>query len=861
MILYQIHLTARQNFGVKLAPSCRTCISVLGQQNLGKMLSSRSKKPLCLSCQSYILNLVRVGLVPQPVPRSRSFRTLQSPARSRLKLISPISSQTVRSAHHKSIDNAAPPNVEANHNLSSVSSTSHELSEIEKNDIAPEAPAQVDPEDLVIFADYKTAKEKSDYLLMQLDSKDWEALEAMRNHRSDILVAIREKQTGVPPTTNIRIDGPVPRDLSELEFDEGFSDDELTIRETITEAELGEQEVVDELDEETLEDDAQREQAAEQEMEADSPSIQVSANPETTRMHPWTLAGRFGTFPSTIHLPIASFSSPVSQMIRRVSMKHLQQAALTILGGPGFPHGPGTPKSKRPLLQKPLPIHATDGQMSMMDADVFMTTVMPQTYVWMMSTLVETRKRLGSQWLRDLLQKEGGPRVIDIGGGGSGIIAWRELVKAEMALMKEEGISTDFKAPFRQSTVITGSDTLRHRTSTLLDNTTHLPRMPDYLHVSANTQHPTYDVVLAPHSLWQHETIRDRRTQVGKIWNLAEPQGGVLVFVEKGVPKGFEAIAQARHQILKNYIQPGPQDIVDTENVQDDSHGDPDRKSTLAPGMIVAPCTNRQACPLYPTVGTPVEWGQFCHFNQRFTRPRFGQTLSGATHRNHEDAKFSYIAVRRGIDSRPEQSERATDIIFRGLDSLRPVDKRPKSEETSGSVEPVFTSVDPEPAPLSFPRVILPPLKRQGHVLMDLCTAAGKFERWTVPRSFSKQAFHDARKSSWGDLWGLGAKTRQARELRLPNPDTDPKWKNKTARRKFQVYVEKRKADDAARVWAEEGEGSVRKYGKGWERTSKQVEKRRRIKSDRNSRAEIPQSLDSDERLGAKKDKAEGEQE
>ncbi|KAK5188167.1 37S ribosomal protein S22, partial [Cryomyces antarcticus] len=40
-------------------------------------------------------------------------------------------------------------------------------------------------------------------------------------------------------------------------------------------------------------------------------------------------------------------------------------------------------------------------------------------------------------------------------------------------------------------------------------------------------------------------------------------------------------------------------------------------------------------------------------------------------------------------------------------------------------------------------------------------------ERWTVPKSFSKQAFRDARKAQWGDLWALGAKTRAARNVRL----------------------------------------------------------------------------------------------
>jgi hypothetical protein len=56
-------------------------------------------------------------------------------------------------------------------------------------------------------------------------------------------------------------------------------------------------------------------------------------------------------------------------------------------------------------------------------------------------------------------------------------------------------------------------------------------------------------------------------------------------------------------------------------------------------------------------------------------------------------------------------------------------------------------------------------------VTMDMCTPEGKIERWTVPKSFSKLAYHDARKSRWGDLWALGAKTRVPRNLRIGHPD------------------------------------------------------------------------------------------
>ncbi|KAL8955825.1 MAG: hypothetical protein Q9183_006512, partial [Haloplaca sp. 2 TL-2023] len=88
------------------------------------------------------------------------------------------------------------------------------------------------------------------------------------------------------------------------------------------------------------------------------------------------------------------------------------------------------------------------------------------------------------------------------------------------------------------------------------------------------------------------------------------------------------------------------------------------------------------------------------------------------------------------------------------------------------------TASDP-PDPLSFPRILLRPLKKQGHIIFDACTPAGKLERWTVPRSFSKQAYNDARKARWGDLWALGAKTRIPSRLRIGREQTKAKQRKR----------------------------------------------------------------------------------
>jgi ribosomal protein RSM22 (predicted rRNA methylase) len=169
---------------------------------------------------------------------------------------------------------------------------------------------------------------------------------------------------------------------------------------------------------------------------------------------------------------------------------------------------------------------------------------------------------------------------------------------------------------------------------------------------------------------------------------------------------------------------------------------------------------------MHNTAGPTKGRKDYCHFEQRYIRPAFLQRIMGAKDRNHEDIKFSYLAVQRGVDMRQErgirQGAEATDAAFEGFEH---------QDESSREFQP-----------LGLPRAVYPPLKRRGHVIFDLCTPAGRIERWTVPRSFSRQAYRDARKSHWGDLWALGAKTRIPRNLRLGDKHGEGK-KERLARR------------------------------------------------------------------------------
>lgn len=500
------------------------------------------------------------------------------------------------------------------------------------------------------------------------------------------------------------------------------------------------------------------------------------------RTHPLTAAGRFGTSPATIHLPKDTFLDPINAILAEASNRHLTEVAQDRFGGPRLPNSTATPKNRAGLRQQPIALESTNFTMGEMEANAYLAAITPGIYTVVMSSLVEIRKRVGPEWIQKLLMRDGGPLILDAGGAGASVLAWRDLLHAEWALLNE-GASSSAATPVGKSTVIVGSSTLRHRMSQLLENTTFLPRLPDYNpnidHAALEGTNPQprkqYDIIIAPHTLWTLKEDYMRKSQVQNFWSLLNPNGGVLLIVEKGVPRGFELVAGARETLLKHHIA-SPNSETAENNIDEPFQAQFRKKEA---GMIIAPCTNHVKCPMYLTPGQSTGRKDYCHFSQRYIRPKFLQRILGAMDRNHEDVLFSYLAVQRGIDQREmskiAQGKEATDAAFIGYE------KSSKKSEPS-----LYKRTDPSASSnfhtLSLPRSILPPIKRDGHVIVDLCTPQGQIERWTVPKSFSKQAYRDARKSRWGDLWALGAKTRTLRNIRIGTRKNDKNVKGKSFR-------------------------------------------------------------------------------
>ncbi|KAH7316551.1 mitochondrial small ribosomal subunit Rsm22-domain-containing protein [Stachybotrys elegans] len=467
---------------------------------------------------------------------------------------------------------------------------------------------------------------------------------------------------------------------------------------------------------------------------------------EWTRFHPYTIEGRYHGNPIEMILPQEELVQPVRTLLSRTHPRHVKAAAEEAFGGSGLPLSPATPHWRRNGFMTGVGLPPDTKHMTEIEADAFLSAYLPPAYASVMSIMREVRKCLGPEWLQSRLKqdKEGELSVLDAGAGGGGLVAWQQILQAEWDMLRERGEVTGEHPPGRK-TVVVGSDRLRNRIKSFLPETTFLPRLPDYMHSTYKGENldsggqqqarKSYDVIIASHLFLKETQEHYRQAVLNNLWSLLKKDGGVLVIVEKAHPRGFEAVAQVRDTILKRFLLPQsgePMIEVEEANAR--------FPRELEKGHIVAPCTNHQVCPMYSSPGKSIGRKDYCHFSQRFIRPAFYNKMLGSKD-NRGEVEFSYVVFQRGVEHKKKLAgKEASEKAFEG-----------------------YEEATEKPDMQSLPRLILPALKRKGHVIMDMCTAEGKIERWTVTKSSSKLAYHDARKSHWGDLWALGAKTRTHR--------------------------------------------------------------------------------------------------
>ncbi|CAI5491588.1 unnamed protein product [Closterium sp. Naga37s-1] len=256
---------------------------------------------------------------------------------------------------------------------------------------------------------------------------------------------------------------------------------------------------------------------------------------------------------------------------------------------------------------------------------------MPSTYAAVFRALTEVKRRLPSLAPSSLLDFGSGPGTVmwaasEVWGSTVQKAAAVEPADAMWAMGERiRAVAAAGPKPPRALPEVVRYTTLQH------------------LSREARGADRVFDVVVAAYALGEVESVDERRAIVDRLWSHARH---VMVLVETGNPRGYEAIAKARAHILHTQRAKAAR-LADRGPSKNAPHSS---KPLLPPGAhVLAPCAHDGHCPMYGTTS-------WCHFSQtlqrsavqRIAKRAAGQEITGST----EDEKFSYVVLRRG--PRPE---------------------------------------------------------------------------------------------------------------------------------------------------------------------------------------------------------------
>ncbi|KAJ1901674.1 37S ribosomal protein S22 [Kickxella alabastrina] len=263
------------------------------------------------------------------------------------------------------------------------------------------------------------------------------------------------------------------------------------------------------------------------------------------------------------------------------------------------------------------------------------------------------------------------------------------------------------------------------------------------------------DLVISAFALAELPTDAMRLSTVDTLWAHTRD---TLVLVDRGTPDSARIVSMARDHILAtgqaHTLAPVPNDLPD------------------------------------PTAGTP----GWMHFSQRVQRPTFTMRTKHSKS-NVEDLRYSYTVMRRG--ARPAAVDAASQTRGQQAEavaSLAAAQAQPELYLPDGRLRKTSEQLAAEA--MDWARLILPPIKRKGHVQADVCTREGTVERWVFTKSHGKQSYRDARKASWGDLFPHTPKSATLRPYFVPSTaaaaakDKDGRPKNRKARRSDRALSE-----------------------------------------------------------------------
>ncbi|KAG9321711.1 hypothetical protein KVV02_006625 [Mortierella alpina] len=288
--------------------------------------------------------------------------------------------------------------------------------------------------------------------------------------------------------------------------------------------------------------------------------------------------------------------------------------------------------------------------------------------------------------------------------------------------------------------------------------------------MSHGSQAAKYDIVMSAFTLSELTTPALRQSTLEHLWNVTDD---MLILIDRGTPSGFKMLAEAREQILgldadRVVVKPK----YDAYGVQLPEVAPPKRD----PAHVLAPCPHDKVCPMYATLARDSQW---CHFSQKVQRPDFLRKTKHSKE-NFEDAKYTYVILRKG--ARPVFTPPA--LTKPTEQSQEPVEANTSTNtgDSDNSSQKKRFKKQPPPPPVTYEnaedmfaashawsRIVVPPLKKDGHVVIDTCGTSGFLERIIIPKSQGKIPYRDARKAMWGDLFPHQPKNKAVRKESVKN--------------------------------------------------------------------------------------------
>ncbi|KAK3845716.1 MAG: mitochondrial small ribosomal subunit Rsm22-domain-containing protein [Linnemannia gamsii] len=330
----------------------------------------------------------------------------------------------------------------------------------------------------------------------------------------------------------------------------------------------------------------------------------------------------------------------------------------------------------------------------------------------------------------------------------------------------------------------------------LSTNSTPIPHVTFKPFMSHGSKATKYDIVMSAFSLSELTTPALRKSTLEHLWNSTND---MLILIDRGTPSGFRILAEAREQILGldlDRVQHKPKYDAYGELIPEEAPVKPE------PAHVVAPCPHDKVCPMYESLARDSQW---CHFSQKVQRPDFLRKTKHSKD-NYEDAKYTYVVLRKG--SRP---------VFTPVTS------------PATSSEAALSSPSSPAASYAWSRIVVPPLKKDGHVVIDTCAANGYLERIIIPKSQGKIPYRDARKAMWGDMFPHQPKNKAVRKESVKNMfdeeggEGDGEESKPEKRRTLNISAEKllkrekqkEKKQSRQKVSLEEIEGGKKGKGRG----------------------------------------------